>query len=129
VLEGKIPGGDAELAPLPRRRSDTGKPRPMWVPASSEDHHAPASSRAPASRQPSGVYFEPDPIELACPACTLVWSGAGRTGWLSVKPLCELGELALQWQALAQHPVAAPSPARPLTCCTGSCQSSVDTRP
>ncbi|HCU92946.1 MAG TPA: hypothetical protein DHU96_09490 [Actinobacteria bacterium] len=43
--------------------------------AAAEDRHASAASREPATHAPPAVFYEPDPIELACPGCTLVWAG------------------------------------------------------
>jgi len=39
--------------------------------AGGDDHHALPSMSDPATRAPARYFSEPDPIETACPMCTL----------------------------------------------------------
>jgi hypothetical protein len=42
-----------------------------------DDPHAPLAAREAATREPPRYAVPPDSIELACPACTLIWD----RGW------------------------------------------------
>ncbi len=43
-----------------------------------EDPHAPLASRDPRTRGAGAVAYDADPIEMACPLCTLE---RGESGW------------------------------------------------